>query len=97
MIRVQIKSGSLLDVDIRRRLVNLFSTPKGTVPYMRGFGISTEAIDMPIDIAVNVLAADMAEACDEWEPSVRVRAVTPDYRNSIEGDLSLTVEVEERG
>lgn len=97
MITVQIKSRSRLDANLRMRLVNLFSTPKGTVPYMRDFGISTDAVDMPPEAAVNHLAAEMAQACETWEPSVRVLSVTPDHQNSAAGRLSLTVEVEKNG
>ena len=95
MIRVQIKNGSLLDANLRMRLINLFSTLKGTVPYMRGFGISGDALDMPTDRAVNYLAAEMAAACEEWEPGVRVASVTPDYKNCAEGCVTMIVEVVE--
>ena len=96
MITVQIKSGSRLDINLKMRLINIFSTPKGTVPYMRDFGISTEAVDMPPDAAVNVLAAEMAEACEKWEPSVIVKRVTPNYEQCAHGRLSLTVEVDKK-
>lgn len=95
MIQVQIKSGSHLGVNQRMRLTNLFSTPKGSVPHMRDFGIPNEPLDMPIQAAVNILAAAMAEACEKWEPSVRVVSVTPNYENCAEGRVSLTVEVAE--
>lgn len=94
MITVQIKSGKRLDINLRMRLINIFSTPKGTVPYMRDFGISTDAVDMPPAAAVNALAAEMAEACERWEPSVRVKSVTPNYDQCAQGRLSLIVEVE---
>ena len=53
MIRIKIKSGKRMDANLRMRLINLFGTQKGTVPYMRDFGISMDAVDMPLDAAVN--------------------------------------------
>lgn len=97
MIQVQIKNKSLLDATLHTRLINLFSTIKGTVPYMRDFGISGDALDMPTDRAVNYLAAEMAEACEQWEPSVRVASVTPDYKNCAEGRVTMIVEVVDNG
>lgn len=96
MITVKIESGKRLGINLKTQLINIFSTPKGTVPYMRDFGIGTEAVDMPPEAAANVLAAEMAEACEKWEPSVIVKRVTPNYDQCAQGRLSLTVEVEEK-
>lgn len=97
MIRIKIKSGKRMDANLRMRLINLFGTQKGTVPYMRDFGISMDAVDMPLDAAVNFLAAEMAAACEIWEPSVRVASVAPDFADCAAGRLALTVEVVENG
>ena len=97
MIKITIESGDRLDANLRMRLVNIFGTQKGTVPYMRDFGIDTAAVDMPIDAAVNVLAAEMAAACETWEPSVRVASVSVDRANTAAGTLALTVEVVKNG
>ena len=97
MIKVALKSRSRLDAGLEMRLVNLFSTIRGSVPYMRTFGISANALDMPMDVAVNVMAGECARACHEWEPSVRVRSVTAKYTDCAAGRASFIVEVEENG
>lgn len=97
MIQIAIASGERLDASLRMRLINIFGTQRGTVPYMRDFGIDTAALDMPLDAAVNVLAAEMAAACEKWEPSVRVAAVKITRADAAAGALALTVEVVKNG
>lgn len=61
--------------DIRRCLTLLYSTPKGSCPLSRGFGIDYSVLDMPIEAAKNILAADIAEQTATYEPRVRVSEV----------------------
>ncbi|BBF42013.1 hypothetical protein lbkm_0695 [Lachnospiraceae bacterium KM106-2] len=65
--------------DILNCLYTLYTTKEGTVPLMRDFGLSTECVDMPIDVAQNLYSLDVIEKTEKFEPRVQVEDVDFTY------------------
>ncbi len=78
--------------DIRRCLALLYSTQRGSCPLNRNFGIDFTALDMPIEAAKNILAADIAEQTAIHEPRVEVTEV--EYLLAADGRLIPKVVVQ---
>ncbi len=62
--------------EIMRNVQTILATPLGTCPLYRDFGLDTSVLDAPIDVAQNLLAVEIMDAVDRWEPRVRVTDVT---------------------
>ena len=62
--------------EILRNVRTILATPLGTCPLYRDFGIDTSVLDAPIDVAQNLLAVEIMDAVERWEPRVRVTEVT---------------------
>lgn len=62
--------------EILRNLATLYSIVEGTAPMARSFGLSHEYLDYPIPIAKNMIALDVVEKTDIYEPRVRVMEVS---------------------
>lgn len=60
---------------IKERLTKLLTTPKGTMPFARNYGVDYGAIDMPAIAAENSYSVAMMEAVDEYENEVTVDSV----------------------
>lgn len=69
-----------LDREIVRNCEMIMSTPKGSSPLFRDFGIETSMLDRPLDVAQNLFAVSVMEAIEKWEPRARVTraTLTPD-------------------
>lgn len=67
---------------VLQNIAVILSTPKGSVPLYREFGIPFDILDKPIPIAKNMIIAPVREAIERWEP----RATFVDIRFS--GDVS---------
>ena len=62
--------------DIKRCLETLLSIREGSVPLDRNLGISYDnTIGYPMDVAKNMLALDIIEKVDMYEPRVEVVSV----------------------
>lgn len=61
--------------EIMRCLRNLLLTPAGTVPLDRDFGLNNSFLGLPIDTAQSVLAVEMMDKVDKYEPRVSVKEV----------------------
>ncbi len=72
----------------------ILSTPKGTVPLYRDFGINMEFLDLPAPAAEAYLRTEIRESVELWEPRARVTGVEFDQEKLAEGRLGATVEVE---
>jgi len=72
----------------------ILSTPKGTVPLYRDFGINMEFLDLPVPAAESYMRTEIRETVELWEPRVRVTGVEFDQEKLAEGRLGATVEVE---
>lgn len=71
--------------EVERNVRTVLSTPVGTCPLYRDFGISLTALDEPLDVAQNILAVEIIDAVEKWEPRVRVTRVSvePDANGSL--------------
>ena len=69
----------------RREIENILLTPVGTDPLYRDFGIDTSMLDYPLDTAQSMMAVEVIDAIEKWEPRVRVRDVSfvPDPSGSL--------------
>lgn len=78
---------------ILQNVAMILSTPKGSVPLYRDFGISIEAIDRPIQAAKALLRSQVKEAVEKYEPRVEVVGVTFEQDPSDPSRLVPTVEI----
>lgn len=61
--------------DILRCLRTLIMTPAGTVPLDRDFGIKQDFLGYPVNVAENLLAVEIIDKVDKYEPRVSVTEV----------------------
>lgn len=78
-----------LVADIQKNIRCLFATPEGSIPGDRSFGLSREYIDATRPVAENLLALDIAEKVELYEPRVEVRDIT--FGSEEDGQLKATV------
>ena len=64
--------------EITRNVRNIILTPVGTCPLYRDFGIDTSFVDCPLDVAQNLIAVEIMEKIERYEPRVSVSEVTFD-------------------
>ena len=83
--RVSASSGGLSKLRFNERdtvasvlqnIALILSTPKGSVPMHREFGLDTEFLDMPVPQAEVLMVAPVREAVEMWEPRAVVQGVT---------------------
>lgn len=72
----------------------ILSTPKGSVPFHREFGLDWSALDKPTPIAKSLLIPEIREAIEAWEPRATFVSVSFEEDLSKPGVLIPTVEVE---
>ena len=77
---------------VRQNVLLILSTFRGSVPLYRDFGISSEALDKPVNVARTLLVSDIRESVEKYEPRVTVRDIT--FEADMSGRLIPTVEVE---
>ena len=53
----------------------ILSTPKGSVPLDRDFGINWDLIDKPSPATIQLLKAEAVKAIETYEPRVKVKQV----------------------
>lgn len=58
--------------EILRNVRTILTTPLGTCPLYREFGLDTACLDEPVNLAQNLFAAAAMEAIERWEPRVTV-------------------------
>lgn len=80
--------------EILQNVATILSTPKGTAPLYRDFGIDTDFLDRPIQVARTLMISRVTEAVEEFEPRARVVRVTVEIDKNNTGRLIPTVEVE---
>ena len=69
----------------------ILSTPKGSVPMYREFGVNQDFLDLPGPAAQVRMIAPIREAIERWEPRAIVKNIT---FTSEQGQLVPRVEVE---
>lgn len=79
--------------EVERNIKTVLSTPIGTCPLYRNFGIDIEMLDTPTIVAQNMLTVAIIEAIEEWEPRVQVTDVSVDMEAAVEGKISAKVVV----
>ena len=77
--------------EIYQCLKVLYTTPAGTVPFNRDFGVRNDITDNTIEVAKALFSADLIEKTRKYEPRVYVKDVTYTYNN---GYLNPKVVVE---
>jgi len=80
--------------DVLQNIAIILSTPKGSVPLDREFGLSTVFLDKPIPVAKTMLIAEIREAIERWEPRAQFIGVIFEEKAAMPGTLWPTVEVE---
>lgn len=61
--------------EILQNVRNILTTPVGTCPLYRDFGLDISIIDSPTNVAQNLMAVEVMTAVERWEPRVRVTDV----------------------
>ena len=62
--------------EIVRNVRTILTTPLGTCPLYRDFGLDVTYLDRPMNLAQNLFALAAMEAVERWEPRVQVTSVT---------------------
>ena len=75
--------------EILRNVRTIVVTPLGTCPLYRHFGLNTTYLDFPLPIAENLMAVEMIEAIERWEPRVQVKDIF--FTAELEGKLKAKV------
>lgn len=76
---VQITSlnlNALGNEEIYQNLKVLYTTPEGSVPFDRNFGINMDFLDKPLPIAQGRLMIEYREKTSRYEPRAMVQEVT---------------------
>jgi hypothetical protein len=74
----------------------LISIYEGSVPGERGFGISSNCLDLPPAQAQNAFALDLNEKVKEFLPGYEVDNVEADF-SPIDGKMQLHVKIKKGG
>jgi len=61
---------------IKNRLNTLYSTPAGTVPGDRAFGINQDLLDKPLQVAKALLTAEYISKTKKYFPDLTIDSVT---------------------
>lgn len=72
------------------------TTPKGSVPMYREYGLDMSVLDRPAPIAQALLTATVRETVERWVPEATVKGVTFGGAFS-RGQMQIRVEVEIHG
>ncbi len=78
--------------EILQNVATIISTPRGSVPLDRNFGIDVSMLDLPLEIAENLLTVQIMEAIATYEERVEVIKVTYEKDHLI-GKLQPKVQV----
>lgn len=81
--------------DILQDLKTLFSITAGTVVLDREFGIETDMLSLPMEIAMNDFSVEAMEKVDRYVPRVMVDEVTWDKSDFNQGILTPVISVSE--
>ena len=79
---------------VLQNIAVILSTPMGTVPLYRDFGLDWSFLDKPTPVAKVLMVAPVKEAIQRWEPRAEVLDVLPGSDPSQPGTLIPVVEVE---
>lgn len=71
----------------------VLTTRQGSIPLNRRFGLPMRFMDMPINIGITVMIAEVTEAIGEFVPNVELLEVTAEVDSNEPGRIYPTVEV----
>ena len=91
-LKLQIKFSAAGIEEIMQNIKTLFTTPVGTVPFDRDFGIDFSILDLPVLQAKAKLTIEYIEKVKKYEPRVRVTEVT--FEANQEGTLNPKVVID---
>lgn len=72
----------------------LLATRKGTVPMYREFGLPMDYIDKPIDVAESLMASEIAEAIENYEPRAKLVGLKIENSANNPGKIAVILEVD---
>jgi len=79
---------------VLQNIAVILSTPMGTVPLNRDFGVDWSFLDKPAPVAKALMVAPVREAIERWEPRATVLGVSFSEDPARPGVLIPTVEVD---
>ena len=79
---------------VLQNIAVILSTPKGSVPLYRDFGLDWKHLDKPLPVAKVRMVSEVREAIERWEPRATVRNVSFSDDPAQPGLLIPTVEVD---
>lgn len=79
---------------VLQNIAVILSTPRGSVPLYREFGLDMSFLDKPIPVARTMMISRVREAIERWEPRAKVVNVTFSGSVSAPAQLDPVVEVE---
>ena len=79
---------------VLQNIAVILTTPLGSVPLYRDFGLDMSFVDKPRPVAEVLMVAPVREAIHRWEPRATILNVFPGSDPSQPGTLIPTVEVE---
>ena len=88
------KGDDATEREIIRNVHTILTTPVGTCPLYRDFGIDVTTVDKPLDVAKNLYAVAVMEAVEKYEPRVRVTEVNivPDESGKLQAKVVIAYE-----
>jgi phage baseplate assembly protein W len=72
--------------EISNTLKTIFTTPQGTVPFDRNFGVDMSILDEPVNLAQGKLIVEFTRKVQLYEPRVKIKEVnfvTDDNNNLV--------------
>lgn len=88
---------AVLSADIVEQINLLLATPVGTVVFDRDFGIDMSFIDMPINLARTMAAAELAKKIKKYIPGFVLKEIKEENSQWENGQVLLKVVVELAG
>lgn len=80
--------------EILRNVAIILSTPKGSVPMYRDFGLDMRFLDKPLNVAKNMAVIPVREAIQTWEPRAVYRDMTLMEDPARPGKLTFFVKIQ---
>ncbi len=77
--------------EIDRNVRTIVTTQIGTCPLYRDFGVNPTFLDQPMEIAQNLMAVEIIDAVEKWEPRAIVKDVsfTTDISGKLKGRMVI--------
>ncbi|MGN1130099.1 MAG: hypothetical protein ACI4Q8_02015 [Ruminococcus sp.] len=82
--------GKKVDDDTLNRINLLLSTPKGTMPNDRDYGIDVSFLDQPINLSESLFVIEASYALEKYEKTITVDAVDFSIEDTT-GEVTATI------